>query len=474
MSLLLEALKKAEKAKEEAQRRARAGDAAAGAPSAFDPESTVLEEGRQVTTRDQLPDISAPLEIVSDDLKPAAAKTAPRELTLAEEPPAAAPPPPPREPKPERRQTARAAATQASAQNAERATAQRVFEAKFKEPNPRLPFFITVGVLGIFAIGTIVYFWIQLRPPAPLVNTNPARPSDERPVEVAAAPKPPAAPAAEAPSPAAIPGLPGGSAAPAPTSAPAASAAASAAPAAAAASTAVPAPPMAAPAPAAKPAARPAAGAAPRERPQPAPHGEARAVSVNRGGPQIHPLVASGYAAYQAGDLAKARGEYQQALRDEPSNRDALLGLAAVEMRSQRFDLADAYYQRILQADPRDPHAQAGVIALRAQQLDPVQVESRMKSLIAADRGATVLHFTLGNQYAQQGRWSEAQQAYFKAFATDPENPDFAFNLAVSLDQLHQRSLALEYYRRALALAQKRTAGFALEAANTRVQQLSR
>ena len=470
MSLLLEALKKAEKAKEEAQRRAR-GDStsepAASAPAAFDPESTVLDQGRHVTTRDQLPDISAPLEIVSDDLKSAPAPKAPRELTLAEEPPAA---PPPREARPERRQTARAGAAPAGAQSAERATAQRVFEAKFKEPNPRLPFFITMGVLGAFAIGTVIYFWIQLRPPAPLVNTNPARSADEKPVDVAAAPKPAAGlPAAGTSSPTTIPGLPGGSATPAP--APAATTGASPAPAAAtppvapasAAASAVPAQ--------AQPAAKPAA--APRERSLP-PRSEERAVSINRGGPQIHPQVASGYAAYQAGDLAKARGDYQQALRDEASNRDALLGLAAVEMRSQRYDLADSYYRRILLADPRDPHAQAGMIALRGQQLDPVQVESRMKSLIAVDRTATVLQFTLGNQYAQQGRWPEAQQAYFKAFAADPENPDFAFNLAVSLDQLRQASLALEYYRRALALAQKRTASFPLEAARTREQQLSR
>ena len=201
---------------------------------------------------------------------------------------------------------------------------------------------------------------------------------------------------------------------------------------------------------------------------------EDRPVSVSRGGPQIHPQVSAGYAAYQAGDLPKARTDYQQVLREEPSNRDALLGIAAVEMRAQRYDLADSYYQRVLQADPRDPHAQAGAVALRGQQLDPVQVESRMKSLIAADRNANVLQFTLGNQYAQQGRWAEAQQAYFKAFAADPENPDFAFNLAVSLDQLHQSKLALEYYRRALVLAEKRSAGFAAETARTRVQQLSR
>jgi len=195
---------------------------------------------------------------------------------------------------------------------------------------------------------------------------------------------------------------------------------------------------------------------------------------VNRGGPQIHAQVSSGYAAYQAGDLQKARADYQQVLREEPDNRDALLGIAAVEMRAQRYDLSDAYYRRILQNDPRDPHAQAGLLALRGNQLDPVQVESRVKTMIADNREANVLYFTLGNQYAQQGRWAEAQQAYFKAFGADPNNPDFAFNLAVSLEQLHQPRLALEYYRRALALAEKRSANFTLESARTRVQQLSR
>ena len=71
MSLLLEALKKAEKAKEDAQRKAKAGAAAGIAASVFDPESTVMDDGRHVTTRDELPDISAPLEILSADLRPA-------------------------------------------------------------------------------------------------------------------------------------------------------------------------------------------------------------------------------------------------------------------------------------------------------------------------------------------------------------------------------------------------------------------
>ena len=460
MSLLLEALKKAEKAKEEAQRRAKGGG---DAELQLDPDATVLDPGKHVTTRDELPDISQPMEILSNDLRPAARSTAaPATLALVEE----APPAPRREAR-----RSPSASPAADSQRAERAAAQKVFEAKFKEPNPRLPFLIAVGMLALLGVGTGIYFWIQLRPAPSLINTNPGRPANEKAVEVAAE-KPAAASApAQATSPAAIPGLPTGAA-----SQPA-SQAASQSPPQPAAAAATPGPPTA---PAAAPAAAPArppvstarAGATARAKPA-ARDGE-RELSVHRAQPQIHPRVGAGYAAYQAGDLAKARSEYQQVLRDDPANRDALLGLAAIEMRAQRYDLSDAYYRRLLQADPRDAHAQAGMLALRSQQLDPLQVESRLKSLIAGDREANVLYFTLGNQYAQQGRWAEAQQAYFKAFAADPENPDFAFNLAVSLDQLHQPRLALEYYRRALTLAEKRAANFAAEVARTRVQQLAR
>jgi tetratricopeptide (TPR) repeat protein len=97
-----------------------------------------------------------------------------------------------------------------------------------------------------------------------------------------------------------------------------------------------------------------------------------------------------------------------------------------------------------------------------------------LKSLIAGQPEAALLHFSLGNQYAQQSRWSEAQAAYFKAYSVDPENADYAFNLAVSLDQLHQGKLALEYYQRALALTDKRAVSFNPAQARLRVQELSK
>jgi tetratricopeptide (TPR) repeat protein len=435
MSLLLEALKKAEKAKEEAQRRARDGDSELGLAQGAPPGT----QGRPVMTRAELPDISAPLEILSEDLsaRPAAAELSLQSAATAPGAPAAA-----------RRPAA-------EPQAAERAAARKVFEAKVREPDPRLPFYITVGVLGAFAIGVAIYFWIQLRPPAPLVNSSPP-PAGGSPAAAASAPAAP--PVIAAPAQQVIAGLP--------TGAPTARAPAQASVPAARPRSATPAIPRDAPVPRIARMVRPAT---PVER---AP--QATLLASSRPAPQVHPRVASAYAAYQAGNLEAARNDYQQALREEPANRDALLGLAAVETRAQRYELADSIYDRLLQADPRDPHAHAGLMALRGQGLDPVAAESRLKTLLASRPDAGVLNFTLGNLYAQQRRWAEAQQAYFKAVAADPENPDYAYNLAVSLEHLRQSGAALDYYQRALSLAQKRSSSFDAAAARERARQLAR
>jgi Tfp pilus assembly protein PilF len=450
MSLLLEALKKAEKAKEEAQRKAN-GDAPLAAKPELSLQGDAPAERRPVVTRSQLPDIHQPLEILTDDI-------APSRPAAQEANPAPAPKP-------------RAAPAREEADpGASRATARKVFEAKFKEPNPRLPFFLTLGALGIAAVGIVVYFWIQLRPPQMLVNPNPV------PSQVAAAPAQPAAAPSVAPAPVSqapaaapatgIPGLPGEAAA---ASQPTPQARPPSAP------RPRPDPAPRGPKPSAIPVDRPAPKlAAPSPAPRPAAPAQAEAqLSVAKPLAQVHPRVEAAYAAFTSGDLAAARSGYEAALRDEPANRDALLGLAAIELLAGRPEAAEAIYARLLRADPRDPHAQAGMLGLREGRIDPLAAESRVKTLLAANPNAHVLHFSLGNQLAQQGRWPEAQQHYFKAYSADPEQPDFAFNLAVSLDHLRQHKLARQYYERAVALGSRQGAAFDLAAARERIQQLA-
>lgn len=461
MSLLLEALKKAEKAKEEAQRRANAeapaAEAAAPAPA------VPADERKPVLTRDNLPDLSTPLEIVSDDLTTGRGTQGPS-LEPLEPASRSAQAPAPSQAAPRRGAP--------SSDEAGRATAKKVFEAKFREPNPRMPFYITVGVLSLFAIGTVVYFWYQLRPPAPLVNLNPAR-GAETPVAAAQTPSPAAAAAFVRAAPSREPPIPGLPGAATPDSAPRA------------ARSATPAVPPAGPSAIARPPAEPADAPAPREEPRLAPRAPAARLAspgpspepqaaIARPAVQVNPNVQSGYAAYVAGDLVKARANYEDALREEPANRDALLGLAAIDVRAGRYEAAEALYLRMLQGDPRDPEAQAALLALRAGRSDPLATESRVKSLLAADPRAHALNFTLGNQFAQQNRWAEAQQEYLKAYAAEPDNADFAYNVAVSFDHLHQPRQALDYYQRAISLARQRGASFDFAAAQARAAQLGR
>ena len=185
---------------------------------------------------------------------------------------------------------------------------------------------------------------------------------------------------------------------------------------------------------------------------------------------QVNPALANAYQAFNAGDTAAARRHYDGVLRQDPNSRDALLGMAAIALRENDGQQAGGHYLRLLELDPNDGEALAGLIGLR--QGDPVQSESRLKAILERAPEAGPVLFALGNLYAKQSRWSEAQQLFFRAYSAAPGNADYAFNLAVGLDRLNQGKLALGYYRRALALAQTTPAGFERGALRKRLQEL--
>ncbi len=183
-------------------------------------------------------------------------------------------------------------------------------------------------------------------------------------------------------------------------------------------------------------------------------------------------LVNDAYHDYATGNYAKARATYQEVLRSEPESRNALLGLAGIAVRMGELQSADSIYRKLLSLNPRDPVAQAGILSLRGGP-DPVAIESRVKLLIAANPDAPYLKFDLGNAYARQSRWAEAQQAYFEAYSADNANADYALNLAVSLDHLGESKAALTYYNRALGLAGLNLVNFDSTAVKSRITSLS-
>jgi tetratricopeptide (TPR) repeat protein len=418
----MDALKKAEEAKRQSE--ASGGSSAQEAqPAAADPSASGNGPGPSAESRG-LPELPADLELLDHEFH-----TPPAPKAKEEAAPAAPAPPPP------------AAQAKEAAQKRERAAAQNVFQAK-QAPGKRNAFPLIVGAIIVLAAAGIgIYFWLQLQPAGGL-----APPSS------AARPGPPPAPIASAPTPPVV-------ADPAPAVQP------------------VPAPPPAAPAaaqPEEKPAApqeRPVAAKAPAK-PTPVEPPESP-IRITTSKLKLNPQIASAYDALESGDLATAERDYNLALKGEPKNTDALHGLAAVKMRQGQLEAAESYFLRILEADPKDSAAQAGLVNLRSR-ADPVQSESRLKNLLSSQPDSAAVHFALGNLYAQQGRWNEAQQAYFRAYTSDSDNPDYQFNLAVSLDQLRQAKLALQYYQGALAAAAQRPAAFDRNQVARRVSELQK
>ena len=188
--------------------------------------------------------------------------------------------------------------------------------------------------------------------------------------------------------------------------------------------------------------------------------------------PEPDPAVMRAYGHLQGSALDAARQDYEQALRKDPRNLDALLGLAAIAQREGRAGDADRYHQQALEADPKDSAAQAAALSTAAA-VDPAGAESRLKSLLASQPESAPLNFALGNLYSRQSRWGEAQAAYFNAVTTDGDNPDYLFNLAVSLDHLRQSRLAAQYYRQALGAADRRPAAFDRRQVDLRLRDLA-
>jgi tetratricopeptide (TPR) repeat protein len=165
----------------------------------------------------------------------------------------------------------------------------------------------------------------------------------------------------------------------------------------------------------------------------------------------VDPTLLAAYQAFSRGEDASAQQQYRQVLQRDVRNVDALLGMAAIAQRQGRDADAMGWYQKVLEIEPRNTIAQSAVVSLQVN-ADVIGSESRIKNMLAQQPESANLHAALGNLYAEQNQWALAQAAYFNASRFAPNSADYAFNVAISLDQLGKSNLALAQYQRALEL----------------------
>jgi len=186
---------------------------------------------------------------------------------------------------------------------------------------------------------------------------------------------------------------------------------------------------------------------------------------------QVAAALAAGYESFQRGAVDEAQIYYARALQMDEHNRDALLGLAAIAVKQGGNQRALQMYRELLRKNPRDSVAAAALSSLPGAGSARTR-ESELKVLLHNDPHAAELHFALGTLYGGERRWAEAQTAFFEAHQRDDSNPDYLFNLAVSLDHMNKTALARNYYDEALTAAKGRAASFDPGAVRDRVREL--
>jgi len=174
------------------------------------------------------------------------------------------------------------------------------------------------------------------------------------------------------------------------------------------------------------------------------------------------------YRLFNAGQYDKARPLYAKVLEREARNRDALLGVAAIDMKQAHYASARQNYLLLLRLNPRDSVARAGLSAL-ASEVNQSLDESQLKLMLREQPEAAHLYFALGNIYAADNRWGEAQSAFFSAWSADRQNADYAFNLAVSLDHLGKAKQAIDFYLKSLALIDQTSTDVSAATIQTRI-----
>ena len=178
------------------------------------------------------------------------------------------------------------------------------------------------------------------------------------------------------------------------------------------------------------------------------------------------------YAAYKAGNDELAMTRYNQVLEVDPNNRNALLARAAINVQNGNVNAAIRDYQALLLANPKDSLAMASLIAVA--NYSPRDSESQLKLMIRDEPSSPYLNFALANVYGAQNRWQEAQGYYFRALQNNPQDPNYAYNLAISLEHISQPGSAISYYQRALENFENGLATFSRDVVDQRLELLAK
>jgi tetratricopeptide (TPR) repeat protein len=167
---------------------------------------------------------------------------------------------------------------------------------------------------------------------------------------------------------------------------------------------------------------------------------------------------------------------YEEVLHSDPQFKAALMGLGVIYTEMGETETALGYYEKALEVEPGDPVAIRSLAGHYQEKADELKTklaaagsdaaqDSLQAQMMAALSKAAVYYENgvenstdnsiefqrqLGNMWYSHKVWDKAVPVYRDLLQTDPENLNYNFSLAVSLDRTGKKAESLEYYRNVL------------------------
>lgn len=127
------------------------------------------------------------------------------------------------------------------------------------------------------------------------------------------------------------------------------------------------------------------------------------------------------------------RGEKELTPEEAAAKLASDLEEASARLRNNKRDDAEKIYVRVLESNPGNPGALAGLGKVRFDEKKYDEAEKLLVDAIAKQGDDPEVHFTLGQVRQHAQKPAEAAEAYGKAFELVPDNSDYGLHLGREL-----------------------------------------
>lgn len=169
-------------------------------------------------------------------------------------------------------------------------------------------------------------------------------------------------------------------------------------------------------------------------------------IKVRRPGMDTNYELNNAYTALMGGDTERAIEIYKNILGNEPTNEDALFGLAATYHRLGQTDKARPFYGMLLKQNPNHREGLNNFLVLVSDE-SPADALPELERLELRNPDFSPIPAQIAIVYDKMGYPDKAEDAMLRAIDLAPDNLTYKYNLAIMLDQHERYADATAMYR---------------------------